>query len=116
MASGRVLALPEKQMDAVTALSGSGPAFVALFMDAMVKAGVKLGLQNDDALALATQTFRGTTELLDGDYLPDKLIEMVRSPGGTTAEGLKSFEEDKIYDIIFNALEAAANRSKELAR
>ncbi len=116
MSSGRVLALPEGQMDAVTALSGSGPAFVALFVDAMVKAGVELGLAERDAMELGVQTFTGTIGLLDGTLAPEKLIEMVRSPGGTTAEGLKSFEEDGVYAMVKKALKAAADRSAELAR
>jgi pyrroline-5-carboxylate reductase len=116
MASGRVLALPESHMDAVTAVSGSGPAFVALFADAMVKAGVSMGLREQDAMELVVQTFIGTSKLLDGQLRPEKLIEMVRSPGGTTAEGLKSFESDGFYDIVGKALKAAADRSAELAR
>lgn len=116
MASGRVLALPESQMDAVTAVSGSGPAFVALFADAMVRAGVSLGLREQDAMELTVQTLTGTSKLLDGELQPAKLIEMVRSPGGTTAEGLKSFESDGIYSVVEKALKAAADRSRELAR
>ena len=116
MASGRVIALPESKMDAVTALSGSGPAFVALFVDAMVKAGVGLGLSERDAMELALQTLLGTGKLLDGELRPDKLIEMVRSPGGTTAEGLASFEADGFYDIVARALKAASDRSAEMAR
>lgn len=116
MASGRVLALPESKMDAVTAVSGSGPAFVALFADAMVKAGVELGLEEREAMELVVQTFIGTSRLLDGQLQPAKLIEMVRSPGGTTAEGLKSFESDEIYKVVSKALKAASDRSAELAR
>jgi len=116
MASGRVLALPEDQMDAVTAVSGSGPAFVALFAHAMFKAGVSLGLREQDAMDLVVQTFIGTSKLLDGHLQPEKLIEMVRSPGGTTAEGLKSFENDGFYEIVRRAIKAASDRSAELAR
>ena len=116
MSSGRVLALPEAQMDAVTAVSGSGPAFVALFADAMYEAGVSLGLQQRDSMELVVQTLRGTAALLDGELQPAKLIEMVRSPGGTTAEGLKSFESSEIYAIVEKALKAASDRSAELAR
>jgi len=116
MSSGRVLALPEDQMDAVTAVSGSGPAFVALFADAMVKAGVSMGLREQDAMELVVQTFIGTSRLLDGQLRPEKLIEMVRSPGGTTAEGLESFEKDGMREIVKRALKAAADRSAELAR
>lgn len=116
MSSGAVMSLPEKHMDAVTALSGSGPAFIALFIECMIKAGVSLGLTNDSATVLALQTLRGTTEVLDGGPTPSKLIEMVRSPGGTTAEGLTTFEDKDLAGVVRAALEAAARRSKELAK
>jgi len=116
MASGVAISLPEKHMDAVTALSGSGPAFIALFIDAMIQAGESMGLSADTASELAIQTLRGTTEVLDGGPSPARLIEMVRSPGGTTAEGLKSFEADALHDIVKKALKAAAQKSSELAR
>jgi pyrroline-5-carboxylate reductase len=116
MASGRVLVLPEKYMDAVTAVSGSGPAFIALFVGAMVEAGVSLGLAERDALELATQTLVGTSKLLDGELTPDKLITMVKSPGGTTAAGLEVFEQKGLAGIVKDALAAAARRSQELAK
>ncbi len=116
MASGVAISLPEKHMDAVTALSGSGPAFIALFIESMIEAGVSLGLARDDATVLALQTLRGTTEVLDGGPAPAKLIEMVRSPGGTTAEGLATFEDKNLAEIVRKALEAAARRSRELAK
>ncbi len=116
MSSGVAISQPEKHMDAVTALSGSGPAFIALFIESMIEAGVSLGLTRDDATVLALQTLRGTTEVLDGGPTPAKLIEMVRSPGGTTAEGLATFEELGLQQTVRKALEAAARRSKELAR
>jgi len=113
---GKVLVLPEKYMDAVTALSGSGPAFIALFIEHMIHAGVKMGLTSDNASELAIQTLIGTARLLETGIPPDKLREMVTSPGGTTAEGLKVFEERGHQDIVTAVLEAAANRSKELGR
>lgn len=116
MASGRVLALPERMMDAVTAVSGSGPAFIALFADCMIKAGVSMGLPEDAARDLTLQTLIGTAKLLDTGLAPDKLISMVRSPGGTTAEGLKVFEAEGLALIVDKALKAAAARSRELAR
>ncbi|MCK4911365.1 MAG: pyrroline-5-carboxylate reductase [Thermodesulfovibrionales bacterium] len=116
MSSGVAICLPEKHMDAVTALSGSGPAFIALFIECMIEAGVSLGLSRDDATVLALQTLRGTTEVLDGGPAPGKLIEMVRSPGGTTAEGLSTFEDKDLAGVVRAALEAAARRSKELAK
>jgi pyrroline-5-carboxylate reductase len=116
MSAGRVIALPERLMDAVTALSGSGPAFIALFVDALIKAGVSLGLPEDAARELALQTLNGTAALLDDGLAPEKLIAMVRSPGGTTAEGLKVLEERGAYETVRLTLEAAARRSAELAR
>lgn len=116
MASGRVVVLPEKYIDAVTALSGSGPAFVAFYAGAMAEAGERAGLSHEDALALAVQTLKGTAELLDEGLEPRKLIEKVRSPGGTTAEGLKVFEQRGLEEIVFDALEAARRRAGELSR
>ena len=116
ISSGVAISLPERHMDAVTALSGSGPAFIALFIESMIEAGVSLGLSRDDATQLVIQTLRGTTEVLDGGPAPGKLIEMVRSPGGTTAEGLSTFEREGLRLTVLKALEAAARRSKELAK
>lgn len=114
MSIGRLLILPEKYMDAVTALSGSGPAFFALFIEAMIETGVKMGLSNDDAIALAVQTAIGTSKLLDTGMSPSALREMVTSPGGTTAAGLKVFNEKGFKDTVIAAIEAAKNRAKEL--
>src|SRR4030067_673939 len=96
MSIGKVLTLPEKYMNAVTALSGSGPAFIALFIEAMTDAGINMGLASDNASELAIQTLIGTAKLLDTGIPPAKLREMVTSPGGTTAAGLKVFEGRKI--------------------
>ncbi len=116
MSVGKVLVLPEKYMDAVTAVSGSGPAFIALFVEKMADAGVVAGLNRDNAYELAIQTLIGTAKLLETGMPPDKLREMVTSPGGTTAAGLKVFEEKGLKDIVSAAIEAATNRSKELGR
>jgi pyrroline-5-carboxylate reductase len=116
MSIGKVLTLPEKYMDAVTALSGSGPAFVALFVDAMIAAGENMGLSRDNASELAIQTLIGTAKLLDAGMPPEKLREMVTSPGGTTAAGLKVFEEKGFKDIVYDALHAAKKRAEELAK
>lgn len=116
MSVGRVLVLPEKYMDAVTALSGSGPAFIALFVESMIDAGITMGLSKENATELAIQTFIGTARLLETGMPPYKLREMVTSPGGTTAAGLKIFEERGIKDIVTAVIEAATNRSKELGR
>jgi pyrroline-5-carboxylate reductase len=116
MSVGKVLVLPEKYMDAVTALSGSGPAFFALFAEKMIEAGVTLGLTNENASELAIQTFIGTAKLLDSGMPPAKLREMVTSPGGTTAAGLQVFEGQGLTNVVQAAIHAAANRSRELGR
>lgn len=116
MSVGKVLTLPEKYMDAVTAVSGSGPAFVALFMEAMIAAGERMGLNRDNASELAIQTLIGTARLLDTGMPPEKLREMVTSPGGTTAAGLKVFEEKGFKDIVYYAMHAAKKRAEELAK
>lgn len=116
MSIGKLLVLPEKYMDAVTALSGSGPAFFAYFIEAMIEGSVKMGLGKDDATALAVQTLLGTARLLDTGLTPSKLREMVTSPGGTTAAGLKLFEERKFKEVVSSAIEAATKRAKELGK
>ena len=116
MSVGKILVLPEKYMDAVTALSGSGPGFIAKFIEHMIEAGVKAGLNRDNASELAVQTFIGTAKLLETGMPPDKLREMVTSPGGTTAAGLKVFEEKGAGDIVASVIQAAVNRSRELGR
>ena len=116
MSIGKVLVLPEEQMNAVTALSGSGPAFVALFTDAMTDAGVKLGLNRTDAIELAVQTVLGTAKLLDTGMSAENLRKMVTSPGGTTAAGLKVFEEKGFTGVVEDALKAAQMRAEELGR
>ena len=116
MSIGRVIALPERLMDAVTAVSGSGPAFIALFVEAMIEAGERLGLARDDAAELAVQTALGTAKLLDTGMSTEKLRQMVTSPGGTTAAGLKVFEEKGLKSVVFESLLAAKNRAEELGK
>lgn len=116
MSVGRLLILPEKYMNAVTALSGSGPAFIALFIEAMVEGGMKMGLSRDNAKELAVQTLLGTARLLDTGMTPEKLKEMVASPGGTTAEGLKVFEDKGLKGIVIDAVAAATRRAEELGK
>lgn len=116
MSVGKVVTLPEKHMDAVTALSGSGPAFVALFVEAMIEAGIKMGLGRDNASELAVQTLIGTAKLLETGLPPGKLREMVTSPGGTTAAGLSSFADRDFVSIVVEALAAAQRRAGELGR
>ncbi len=114
MSVGLLLMLPEKYMNAVTALSGSGPAFFAHFIEALIEGGIKIGLDKADAQTLAIQTMLGTARLLDTGMTPAKLREMVTSPGGTTAAGLKVFQERGFTDIVIATLEAATNRAREL--
>ncbi len=116
MSIGELIVLPEKYMDAVTAVSGSGPAFIALFIESMAEAGTKLGLSDDNALTLAVQTAIGTAKLLETGMPPSKLREMVTSPGGTTAAGLSVFHEKGLQDMVSAALTAAKKRSEELGR
>lgn len=116
MSVGKVIVLPEKYMNAVTALSGSGPAFIAFFTEAMVEGGKRMGLTNDDALTLAIQTMVGTSKLLETGVNPSKLREMVTSPGGTTAAGLKTFDEKGFKGTVIAAVEAARNRAEELGK
>ncbi|HET6513724.1 MAG TPA: pyrroline-5-carboxylate reductase [Thermodesulfovibrionales bacterium] len=113
---GKVIVLPEKYMDAVTALSGSGPAFVALFVEGMIEAGIKMSLDRDHASELAVQTLIGTAKLLETGMSPQRLREMVTSPGGTTAAGLKSFADNAFVGIIVEALQSARKRAEELGR
>ncbi len=114
MSVGKVLTLPEKYMNAVTALSGSGPAFIALFTEALVEAGRQMGLAGEHAAELALQTLIGTARLLETGMPPEKLREMVTSPGGTTAAGLKAFEEKGLKSIVADALQSALKRAEEL--
>ena len=114
MSIGILISLPEKYMDAVTALSGSGPAFIAYFIEAMIEGGIKTGLSKDNATELAVQTLLGTAKLLDTGISPSKLREMVTSPKGTTAAGLKVFEEKGLKEGVIAAIEAAVNRAREL--
>jgi pyrroline-5-carboxylate reductase len=114
MSVGKVLTLPEELMNAVTALSGSGPAFIALFTEAMIISGQKMGINKTDATALAVQTLLGTARLLDTGMSAQKLRHMVTSPGGTTAAGLAVFEERGLENIVQECLEAAKNRAIEL--
>jgi len=115
-AVGLAVEVDEKLMDAVTALSGSGPAYCFVIIESLTDAGVHLGLARDLAEKLAIQTVLGSARLcLEGRQHPAQLKNMVTSPGGTTAAGLKVLEERNIRATLMAAVEAAAKRSQELA-
>jgi len=116
MSIGKVLTLPEKYMNAVTALSGSGPAFIALFIESMIEGGMRMGLSSEDATDLSVQTLLGTARLLDTGMSPEKLRIMVTSPGGTTAAGLKIYEESSFKQTVIDGLLAALKRADELGK
>ena len=110
-----MLSLDEGQLDAVTGLSGSGPAYVFLIIEALSDAGVKMGLSRYNAQALAAQTVHGSAKLLleTGEH-PGRLKDMVTSPGGTAIAGLHTLEAGGLRTTLINAVEAATNRSREL--
>jgi pyrroline-5-carboxylate reductase len=114
---GRCWLVDEKLMDAVTGLSGSGPAYVLTFIEALSDAGVKNGLSRDVAFGLAAQTVYGTArQLLETHEHPALLREKVTSPGGTTIAGLHVLEKEGFRGTVINAVDAATARAKELGK
>jgi len=115
-AMGHVRQFPETDLDAVTALSGSGPAYVFYFVEAMIRGGVALGLEAAVAAELTRATFNGAMKLLaETGEEPAELRRKVTSPGGTTAAALKVLDEKKVDQAIVEAILAAARRSKALS-
>lgn len=116
-ATGKVIRVPEKQQDAVTAISGSGPAYLFFVVEAMIEAGVHLGLPRSTATELVVQTMVGSAKLLreTGEH-PTVLRERVTSPGGTTAAAVRKLEDHKVRAAFMTALESARDRSRALAR
>ncbi len=114
--TGRVVRVPEKQQDAVTAISGSGPAYLFFVVEAMIEAGVHLGLPRTTATELVVQTVVGSAKLLreTGEH-PTVLRERVTSPGGTTAAAIRQLEDHKVRAAFITAMEAARDRSRALA-
>jgi pyrroline-5-carboxylate reductase len=113
---GRVVRLPESAMDAVTAVSGSGPAYFALLAEAMIEAGILLGLSREVSTQLVVQTMLGTAKLLrDEEMHPVDLREAVTSPGGTTIRAIRVLEQEGVRAAFLNAIQAAMERSQELA-
>jgi pyrroline-5-carboxylate reductase len=116
MSVGRVMMMPEKYMDQVTALSGSGPAFIAYFLEGMIEGAVHAGLPEESARELALQTAFGTLKMLEEGMSTKKLREMVTSPGGTTAAALNALDEREFKLIVHLMMEAAVKRAAELGK
>ncbi|MFW5999322.1 MAG: pyrroline-5-carboxylate reductase [Halanaerobiaceae bacterium] len=113
--AGEVVEIEEELMDAVTGLSGSGPAFVYIIIEALADAGVLNGLNREDALKLAAATVEGTAAMVRESGLhPAELKDMVTSPGGTTINGVRSLEEAGLRSALIEAVKTAADRSREL--
>jgi pyrroline-5-carboxylate reductase len=116
-AVGQAIILPETSLDAVTGLSGSGPAYVFSFIEGLIDAGVKVGLARDAARTLVLQTVLGSVKMAMAiDEHPAQLRAMVTSPGGTTIAGLHEMERAGFQGILMDAVEAATDRSRELGR
>jgi pyrroline-5-carboxylate reductase len=114
---GRVIRLPEVQQDAVTATSGSGPAYFALLCEAMIDGCILLGLSRDVATELIVQTMLGSAKMLrDTGMHPVEIREMVTSPGGTTIAAIRHLEQAGVRAAFLNAIDAARQRSAELAK
>ncbi len=114
-ACGTTLVMDEQHLNAVTGVSGSGPAYVALFIEALADAGVQVGLPRNAAQQLATYTVLGTAQMLDQlDEHPAVLKNRVTTPGGTTAAGLHALEKGRLRATVTEAILAATERSKQL--
>lgn len=113
---GRVVVVPEGYLDAVTAISGSGPAYFALLAEAMIEAGILLGLAREVSTELVVQTMLGSAKLLRDEQMhPVELREMVTSPGGTTIQAVRVLEQSGVRAAFLNAIQAAMERGRELA-
>jgi pyrroline-5-carboxylate reductase len=113
---GKEIEVKEGLMNAATALSGSGPAYIYYVLEAMAAAGERLGFPPEQALAIATQTIRGAVRLAEGSgQAPEELRKKVTSPGGTTAAAIRVLEEHKVKKAIVDAIEAACKRAGELS-
>jgi len=116
-AVGRVVVLGEDMIDAVTGLSGSGPAYVAVVIESLADGGVRMGLDRATAMTLATQTVLGAAKLLlETGLHPGALKDMVSSPGGTTIAGIAALEEGGLRTTFIKAVERATQRSRELGQ
>jgi len=116
-AVGRVVVLDEDHLDAVTGLSGSGPAYVAIVIESLADGGVKMGLDRATAMTLAAQTVLGSAKLiLETGAHPGQVKDMVSSPGGTTIAGIAALEEGAVRRAFISAVERATLRSRELGK
>ena len=115
-AVGTVIRVPESQLDAVTGLAGSGPAYLFLIAEALIEAGVTAGLSQENSELLVTQLFVGSSALLRERGEPAELRKMVTSPGGTTAAGLRVLDELGVREAFLEAVKAAKARSIELGK
>ena len=116
-AVGKAVVLEEELMDAVTGLSGSGPAYIALVVEALADGGVKVGLDRQTAMTLAAQTVLGAARLLiETGTHPGQLKDMVTSPGGTAIAGIHTLESGGLRRTLMDAVERATQRSRELGR
>jgi pyrroline-5-carboxylate reductase len=114
---GRVVRVPENAMDAITAVSGSGPAYFALLAEAMIEAGILLGLSREISTTLVVQTMLGTAkQLRDEKMHPVELRESVTSPGGTTIAAIRELEQAGVRAAFLNAIQAAMTRARELSQ
>ncbi|MBQ9748252.1 MAG: pyrroline-5-carboxylate reductase, partial [Clostridia bacterium] len=115
--AGKVEQIKEKYIDAASVISGCGPAFMYLFLESLVKAGEKLGLDEEAARLYAEQTMRGAATLaMSSNTSLEQLRINVCSPGGSTIEGVKVFQSSDLDDTVYRALEASYKRTKELAK
>lgn len=107
----------EEELDAITALSGSGPAYFFMFMESMIKVGIELGLEKDTANLLAKQTALGASRMaLENDIDLEELRRRVTSPGGTTERAVASFEQNGLEEVVRKAMVACADRAKEMSQ
>lgn len=116
--SGNVISVPEEKLNAVTGISGSGPAYVYLFIDGLIRAGIRQGLSEDEAKTLAINTVSGGVDMVahSEDKTIDELVNAVCSKGGTTIQAVESFRRDDLAGVIDRAVDACVKRAEELSR
>ncbi|MFT8328875.1 MAG: pyrroline-5-carboxylate reductase [Oenococcus oeni] len=116
-AFGTVIELAERDFPAFSAIAGSGPAFVALFIKALQEAGIKQGIDSKESLQIALHTIKGSTEnILQSGKTADQLVKKVASPGGSTADGVESLEENHFIETVNNAILATINHGRKKFR